>query len=100
MGSAASFNQPSGLAVDPSGNLYVADTGNYEIRKITPAGSVTTIVGNYNERNFLPGSLPGSLGPAQGVALSPPDQFGNWNMVISTEQNVIAEIVYASAAFY
>jgi len=45
VGSAARFNSPSGLAVDSSGNLYVSDTGNQTIRKITSAGLVTTIAG-------------------------------------------------------
>lgn len=44
-GSGALFNQPQGLAVDSSGNLYVADTGNSTIRKISPAGAVTTLAG-------------------------------------------------------
>jgi sugar lactone lactonase YvrE len=44
-GSAAWFNLPKGIAVDKSGSLYVADCGNNAIRKITPAGVVTTIIG-------------------------------------------------------
>lgn len=42
----ATFNQPSGVALDEAGNLYVADQGNNEIRKITPAGAVSLFAGN------------------------------------------------------
>jgi len=44
-GAAASFNTPQGIAVDTVGNVYVADTFNDAIRKITPAGEVTTLEG-------------------------------------------------------
>jgi sugar lactone lactonase YvrE len=45
LGGEALFNAPSGLAVDESGNLYVADTGNSTVRKITPQGIVSTFAG-------------------------------------------------------
>lgn len=54
-GAAAQFNHPSGIAVDGAGNVYVGDTDNDTIRKITPAGAVTTLAGQ-----------PGTAGHADG----------------------------------
>jgi len=42
----AQLSAPAGVAVDANGNLYIADTGNHRIRKVTPAGIVTTFAGN------------------------------------------------------
>ena len=42
----ARFNVPSGIAVDLAGNLYVADSGNFTIRKVTSLGRVTTLAGH------------------------------------------------------
>jgi sugar lactone lactonase YvrE len=44
-GAAARFNNPTGIAIDSAGNLYIADTVNQTVRKITPAAVVTTLAG-------------------------------------------------------
>ena len=55
VGSAASFNAPAGVAVDGSGNLYIADTFNATIRKITSAGVVSTLAGQAASRGEADG---------------------------------------------
>ena len=45
IGSIALFYGPTGVATDPAGDVYVADAGNHAIRKVTPAGVVTTVAG-------------------------------------------------------
>ncbi len=42
----AQLNSPTGVFVDPQGDLLVADVGNQRIRKVTPAGIITTVAGN------------------------------------------------------
>jgi len=56
-GATASFFNPAGIAMDSSGHLYVADSYNHRIRKISPEGVVSTLAGTvacYN--NFLEGT--------------------------------------------
>lgn len=48
-GEEASFNSPEGLALDADGNLYIADTGNATIRRMSPEGLVTTYAGAAGE---------------------------------------------------
>lgn len=60
-GDSARFALPGGIAIDKHGNLYIMDRGNFRIRKITPAGKVSTVAGtgeqggqdgNKNEARF------------------------------------------------
>jgi sugar lactone lactonase YvrE len=52
-GSAARFFYPQGIAIDSSDNLFVVDTNNYIIRKITPAGVVTTFAGTLGTQGIV-----------------------------------------------
>ena len=56
IGTAARFGKPAGLAVDRTGNVYVADEKTHSIRKVSPSGAVTTLAGQF----YMPGSDDGS----------------------------------------
>ncbi len=65
-GGEARFNEPRGVAVDSKGVIYVADTGNHVIRKISPTGDVTTLAGTAGEFGSADGQGRGArfYGPA------------------------------------
>jgi uncharacterized protein (TIGR03437 family) len=60
----AGLNMPSGVAVDSSGNIYIADAGNYRVRKVTPDGTITTIAGTGRPGNT------GDGGPATSATVA------------------------------
>jgi uncharacterized protein (TIGR03437 family) len=64
---AASLNGPGGVAVDAGGNLYIADTDNNRIRKVTPGGTITTLAGNGQQ------GYSGDGGPATLASLKTPE---------------------------
>lgn len=71
----ARFYQPDGIAVDKNGNVYVSDRENVTIRKITPAGVVTTLAGQVGQYGYVDG--PGStalFGYPRGLCV---DDLGN-----------------------
>ncbi len=70
VGTAASFKSLTGIAIDASGNLYVADSGNCTIRKITPAAVVSTVVGVAGQCGFVPGALPALLSSPNNLTLN------------------------------
>ena len=87
-GAAARFDWPSGVATDRAGDVYVADTYNSTIRKITPAGVVTTIVGQPGVKGFLPGTLPGVLNAPQSVTLIGTTLYTTANNAVVQVSNV------------
>ena len=89
-GTMASFNYPTGVAVDKSGNVYVADKANNLIRKITIAGEVTTLAGSiYGSKNGT--GTAASFRLTAGVAV---DSFDNV-YVADQNNNMIRKITPA-----
>ena len=70
-GAAATFNRPFGITVDASGDLYVGDSGNGTIRKVSPAGVVTTVAGLAGQTSYIPdGPLTGPIPYPRFLAVS------------------------------
>lgn len=83
-GSTATFNSPFGLAVDASGNIYVADSGNNLIRKITPDGTVSTFAGSGSKGAHDADGIQATFNTPAGLAI---DASGN--LYVSDENNNI-----------
>jgi uncharacterized protein (TIGR03437 family) len=76
LAASAELNGPDGVAMDSAGNLFIADYYNNKVRKVTPAGTITTVAGTGDDGSG------GDLGPAISARLSHPsgvavDNAGN-----------------------
>jgi uncharacterized protein (TIGR03437 family) len=83
----AAFSDAEGVALDPNGNLYIADSGNRRIRKVTPSGIVTTVAGTGVQ------GFSGDGGPATAATLNRPtslfvDPTGNIYFADSSNQRI------------
>lgn len=87
-GAAAKFNRPQGVAVDASGNVFVADTENNAIRRITPGGLVSTFAGSGQ-----PGSANG-LGTAARIYQPRSLSFGpNGNLYVADTGSHLVRVI-------
>jgi antitoxin (DNA-binding transcriptional repressor) of toxin-antitoxin stability system len=86
-GTAARFKEPRGIAVDSAGILYVSDTANHVIRRVTPSGTVTTFAGN-----GIQGSTNGAASSARFNKPEGLDVAGDTIYVADTDNHVIRAI--------
>ena len=75
----ARLNLPQGLGIDRAGNLFVSDTGNYRVRKIDIAGTITTVAGNGTYTSPVEGAVATSTG------------LSSWSLSVDSEGNLIVD---------
>ncbi len=86
-GPLARFFSPRGLTFDRKGNLFVSDSGNHTIRKLTPDGVVTTVIGVAGKKGTVLGLLPATLSSPQGIAI-----LSNGQLAIATANGVVVTV--------
>ena len=95
----AAFNEPIGLALASDGSLYISDTANNRVRKLSPKGVITTVAGNGHNR------FSGDGGPGSQAALNRPTVLaldskgnlyildsGNWRVRMLTPDGTISTV--------
>ena len=92
----ATFNNPTSITVDNSGNLYLADTNNYVIRKIAPNGITSTIAGQPGTSGNIDGIGSSALfGKVSGICI---DKSGNL-YVTDTTFNTVRKITISNSTY-
>ncbi len=89
----AQLREPQGIAVDAVGNLFISDTGNHRVRKVTPSGIISTVAGS---GTTLHGGFSGDGGQATSALLSYPggiavDAAGNL-FIADTSNNRVRKV--------
>jgi len=93
-GAGALFNQPGGIVIDSSGNLFVADTGNSTIRKIASGNIVTTFAGSAANKSYKDGTGAGAwFNSPVGIAL---DALNN--LFVADSKNSVIRKISSTAA--
>jgi hypothetical protein len=93
----ATLSNPNAVALDGSGNLYIADENNSVIRKVDASGNIWTVAGTYNSNGY--GGYSGDGGAATNAALSWPTAVvvdGSGNLYIADANNNVIRKVDAS----
>lgn len=84
-GELATFHYPSALAVDDDGYIYVADLENSAIRRITPRGQVSTVIGSPGTSVLVPG-VGGTINRPSAIAVTP-----HGRIAFTTEWAVVSD---------
>jgi len=95
----AKFNEPRGIAIDASGNIFITDTSNHRIRKVTTDGIINTIVGT-GSTGFFGGGFNGDGQPGTDTKLRSPSDVvidGSGNVIITDYKNHRIRKLSASA---